>query len=103
MVNLISFLFQSNVFEHGIKPQTAETIEIENLCDNSQSGSFQSYGAVPSELDRESTLDSLPVSAANLIYLTNIFFHIHELLLVNTWCWRVDHKVLIHNSEDGMN
>ena len=51
------------MFEHGIKPQTAETIEIENLCDNSQSGSFQSYGAVPSELDRESTLDSLPVSA----------------------------------------
>ena len=50
------------MFEHGRKPQTAETIEIENLCDNSQSGSFQSYGGVPSDLERESTLDSLPVS-----------------------------------------
>ena len=57
-------LFQSTLFDHGRKPQTAETIEIENLCDNSQSGSFQSsaYGGVPIDLERESTMESLPVS-----------------------------------------
>ena len=65
-------MLQSTLFDHGSKPQTAETIEIENLCDNSQSGSFQSsaYGGVPIDLERESTMESLPVS---ILYHGNVF------------------------------
>ncbi|XP_060598141.1 polycystin-1-like isoform X3 [Ruditapes philippinarum] len=57
-----------NFFDHVHKPQTAQTLEIENLCGNSQSGSFESTntGAIPYDLERESTIDSVPHTAAGL-------------------------------------
>lgn len=51
---------QPNFRDNIQKPQTAQTLEIENLCGNSQGGSFESSntGAIPYDLERESTIDS---------------------------------------------
>ncbi|XP_052761742.1 polycystin-1-like isoform X2 [Mya arenaria] len=63
----IVFLFKKsrakpNFLRDLQKPMTAQTLEIEDVCDNSQSGSFESSntGAIPYDLERESTIDSVP-------------------------------------------
>ncbi|KAJ8318729.1 hypothetical protein KUTeg_003820 [Tegillarca granosa] len=57
---------QSDLFEHGKRAETAETIEIENACDASQYSSFRTQSPDNHDLfsnyDRESTADSIIIN-----------------------------------------
>ncbi|KAK3612214.1 hypothetical protein CHS0354_039486 [Potamilus streckersoni] len=62
---------KSSVFDHGIKPMTAQTIEIDNMCDASQAGdSFQGQQLIPYDLERESTVDSYDIMPTSSLHRT---------------------------------
>ncbi|KAL3876004.1 hypothetical protein ACJMK2_033893 [Sinanodonta woodiana] len=62
---------KSSLFDHGIKPMTAQTIEIDNMCDASQAGdSFRGEQLIAYDLERESTVDSYDIMPTSSLHRT---------------------------------